>query len=55
MSGSGIPVIGMMPTVIPMLTNTWKPIMATIAPATSMSIWLEARAIVRRPRQSTRA
>ena len=32
MNGSGIPVIGMMPTVIPMLTNTWKPIIATIAP-----------------------
>ena len=49
-----MPVIGMMPTVIPMLTNTWNPSIASIAPATSMSVWLEARAIVRNPLQSMR-
>ena len=51
--GSGMPVTGAMPIVIPTLTNTWKRNAITIPPATIAPNASRETVMTRRPRQTT--
>ena len=52
-NGSGMPVTGAMPIVMPTLTNTWKRNASTIPPATIAPNASRATVITRSPRQTT--
>src|SRR6188472_3987209 len=52
-NGSGIPVTGAMPMVMPTLTNTWKRKPKTRPPATTAPYMSPATVTTRRPRQTT--
>src|SRR5205814_1643505 len=52
-NGSGMPVIGAIPIVIPTLTKIWKSSATTMPPATTAEYKSRAVATIRRPRQST--
>ena len=52
-NGSGMPVIGAIPIVIPTLTKTWKRNTNTIPPATIAQKRSRALATIFRPRQTT--
>ena len=52
-NGSGMPVTGAMPIVMPTLTNTWNRKAKTIPPATTAPYRSPATVITRRPRQTT--
>jgi hypothetical protein len=55
MNGSGIPVTGAIPIVIPMLMKTWTRKAKTIAPATAEVKRLGATVMILMPRQATSA
>ena len=50
MSGSGIPVMGMIPRVMPTFTKTWNSSIATMPPATSAPNRSFAMVKIRSPR-----
>src|SRR5262249_954531 len=52
-NGSGMPVIGAIPIVIPTLTKTWKSSATTRPPATIAANGSRASVTIRRPRQTT--
>ena len=52
-NGSGMPVIGAIPIVIPTLTKTWKRKANTIPPATIAQKRSRAPVTILRPRQTT--
>ena len=51
MKGSGIPVTGMIPIVMPMFTNTWNKKTTAIPPAMMLPYMSRDRVAIRRARQ----